>query len=291
MEVDLPAPGTLPELLEDAAAVGWRTNERMLRDWTGKGLLAAPERRSLGRGHGQAPGLYSSKQRAMFRWLAEHRAQGARNERLAAAVIYTWLYHEDDWVSSDQALPALRTVVGNPKKSDRLARRAAESLVSSIDLRADPAVLRKALSDELRSQLQRGRIDSARLRRRLAAVFDLPGIVVVRGPVGAQLSADILVDLLATRAAGVARLPATTVAEMAAARHEHRVTWAQYSAARPALYQEAAADIKQLFAERSGQQLLDGAAPAVLYLLGVLDRRPDLVTQWGRHDDEPRRRP
>ncbi len=280
MEADLPDAGTLAELLEDAAAVGWRTNERMLRDWTAKGLLAAPERRSLGRGHGQAPGLYSSKQRAMFRWLAEHRAQGPRNERLAAAVIYTWLYHEDDWVSNEQALPALRTVVGNPKKSDRLARRAAESLVSSIDLRAAPAVLCKSLSDELRNQLQRGRIDSARLRSRVAAVFDLPAIVVVRGPAGARMSADILVDLLATRAAGVARLQDTTVTEMAAARHEHRVTWAQYSAARPALYREAAADIKQLFAKPGEQQLLDGAAPTVLYLLGVLDRRPDPITRW-----------
>ena len=279
MAYDLPPPGTLADLLDDAAAAGWTTNERLLRDWTAKGLLASPERRSLGRGHGQAPGLYSSKQRALFRWVAEKRGQGARNERLAAAVIYTWLYHDDDWVNDDQALLAIRTAVGNPKKSGRIATRAAESLVASINLRSAPLAVRKRLADELSAQLQRGRIDPGRLGPRIAAVLDPPGMVVIRGPAGAQLSTDTMVDLLATRARGMARLPRTTAAEMAAVRHEHRVFSAQYTSARPDLHQQAAPDMRHQFDEPTGQKLLDGAVPNALFLLGVLDRRPDLASQ------------
>lgn len=279
MDAGLPEPGTVDDVLADAGSAGFATNVRMLRKWTEKGLLASPERRSLGRGHGQAPAVYTSHQRAMLRWLAEHQANNAHFDQLAALVIYTWLYHADEWVDDKQALAALRTAAGSPRKSQAAAMKGAKELVRSIDFRSAPPLVRNPLINHLQTQLQRGIIEPERLKPLVAAVLDAPGLVVLRGPAGAQLSTDTLVELLAARARGMSKLGVTTVTQMSAVRRMHRAAWLQYSTDRPTLHAEAAPDIKHLFEEPAAKQQLDGAVPTALYLLGVLAERPDLTTE------------
>jgi hypothetical protein len=173
---ELPPPGTLEDLLADATANGWRTNERMLREWKRLGLLGVPVQRSLGRGHGQLPGLYASKQRALFGVLARLRGQGARNEQLAKVVVFAWAYSDDEWVDTAQAAAALRTGLSNPRKSLRVATRAAKLLVNQIDLARAAPVHRHALIDELSRGLYQGKVDQVRLREKVSAVVDGGGV-------------------------------------------------------------------------------------------------------------------
>lgn len=271
---DLPGPGTLDDLIADAADVGWRqANERLLRDWKRMGLLPSPVRRSLGRGQGQAPGVYSPEQRRLFQVLAQGRADAARNDELARAVVYSWLYHSDGWVSSDQALAALRTAVGNPKKSARIASGAARELVNSLDFVQAPRKVRSKLIDEITTQLYRGKIHRQRLHHALSDLLDRGSITVVRGPQGASLSTSRLVDAIVSRAAAVTRFADVTVDEMDTVRQEHRITVAGYSLERPALMSVASPEIQHLFLEPTLMEFTNTAVPTTLYLLDVMHSR------------------
>lgn len=271
---DMPQPGTLDDLIADAADVGWRqANERLLRDWKRMGLLPSPVRRSLGRGQGQAPGIYSPEQRRLFQLLAQGRADAARNDQLACAVVYSWLYHPDDWVSSDQALVALRTAVGHPKKSMRVAKGAARVLVDSLDFVQAPRKVRSKLADEITAQLYRGKIHRQRLNDALSALLDRGSINVVRGPQGATLTTAQLIEAIVRRAAAVTRLDDVTVNEMEAVRQEHRITIAGYSLDRPALMSVASSETQHLFLQPTLLELTDTAVPTTLYLLGVMHAR------------------
>jgi hypothetical protein len=275
---ELPEPGTLEDLIADASMLGWGTNERMLRDWKRMGLLASPAKRSLGRGLGLAPGIYSDKQRAIFRLLVHNKRDGAKNEQLAKAVVYLWLNQDDDWVDSEQALAAVLTAIGNPKKSQRIAGSAARDLVNSIDLAGATIVDRRKLTNLITDQLSRGDIKPERLAPLISAILDRPGVTVVRGPSGAQLTTDAIVQLLSFRASAASRIQQVTAHEMDEVRAEHQITWAQYQTARPTLYAMAGAETKHLFDEPSGIQLLNEAVPITLFLLGALHQRTGTQT-------------
>jgi hypothetical protein len=269
-ENGLPPPGTLDDLLADAAAVGWPTNERALREWTRLGLLGSPTRRSLGRGHGQAPALYSRQQRALFRELARLRADGARSDQLAKIVVYGWLDLDDAWVSTEQAIAATTTAIGNPRKSIRVATQAAKQLVQALPIPAQPSKARTKLIAELSRQLNRGHVDPRTLRPAASAVLDAGEITVIRGPAGARIGTDALVGALVERAKGAARIAKVTTDEMDEVRLHHRISRAQYRFARPNLEEAAEPETRHLFAPETDGQLVNGAVPTVLFLLGVL---------------------
>jgi hypothetical protein len=271
-EAALPPPGTLDDLRTDAAAAGWRTTERALREWNRLGLLGSPTRRSLGRGHGQAPGLYSPQQRALFRKLATLHTQHARNEGLAKVVVWSWLDLDDAWVSTEQAIAAITTAIGNPLKSRRLANQAARQLVADLPMSAGPRAARQRLTRELAEQLYMGRIDAAALAPAVSAVLDAGPATVVRGPAGARLGTESVLGWLAGRAEGLARFENVTVEDMNEVRLHHRITRAQYRFARPHLRAAASEDTRYLFDESTRPQLIDSAVPIILYLLGVLPR-------------------
>jgi hypothetical protein len=273
----LPPPGTLADLLNDAAGAGWPTNERMLRDWTTKGLLGSPARQSLGKGHGQAPALYSSKQRALFGDLVALRRRGAHPDQLAKAVVYAWLYHDDEYVDTRQALAAARIAVGDPKKSRRMAAHTAKALVDSININRElhdiPSGLSHDLRDKITDQLNKGPIDPRRLRPAVSAIFDAGGLAIVRGPDGAQFSTDVIVATLATRARGATLLARATRTLMDKIRQELRTKWLQYSSDRPQLHALASDDIKHAYSERSLTRQVDGAIFDVLFMVGRFSPR------------------
>lgn len=45
-------PGTINDLVSDAAAAGHEITTRLIRDWTEHGLLDKPQKRPAGKGHG-----------------------------------------------------------------------------------------------------------------------------------------------------------------------------------------------------------------------------------------------
>ena len=58
-------PGTIDDMVADAAAAGYQATARLIRDWTEHGLLDYPHKRPAGKGHGSAPALYPASQRML----------------------------------------------------------------------------------------------------------------------------------------------------------------------------------------------------------------------------------
>jgi hypothetical protein len=57
-EMTITEPGTIDDLVADAAGRGHAITVRMIRHWTAAGLLDSPQRRPAGKGHGSRPALY-----------------------------------------------------------------------------------------------------------------------------------------------------------------------------------------------------------------------------------------
>jgi hypothetical protein len=269
-----PEPGTLNDLISDAAAVGLDFNERLARDWHRRGLLGSPTRHPLGRGRGSDPAIYSPEQRAVFHAIARNRAAGISHMTLAALPVWVWL-HFDGWVDLPQLRRALATAVGNPRLSARVAHKSAQQLLGVLDHKQGRPGDRGRLRDELVCQLQRGRIDEAALLPKVRAVFEPPSITVVRGPVGAGLTAEIATSVLSARMLAATQLRRITDEQLLAARRQHLASLAEYRQLRETFAQQAGS-IAQLFRQPAIEAEVRLTVPTLLYLVGLqLQRDPD----------------
>jgi hypothetical protein len=91
-------PGTIDDLLSDAAARQLPASERLITDWISLGLLAHPQRQPLGRGKGSDKALFSSAQRELFNVLIDQRHRtlngkptASRVATLANVPVWLWL--------------------------------------------------------------------------------------------------------------------------------------------------------------------------------------------------------
>ncbi|WP_146051274.1 hypothetical protein [Streptomyces noursei] len=153
-------PGTIDDLVEDATAAGYRATHRLVHDWVSKGLLGKPQRRRTGP-NGSEKALQSANQRFLFIAMLRERASNPRLSVLAEVPLSLWLYGGDEWVSTDQALRALRTYVGDdPRGTKAWGRRIAASIMSDVD---DPRLgtrsSRRELLDALTEALYTGCFD------------------------------------------------------------------------------------------------------------------------------------
>jgi hypothetical protein len=216
-DTPFPPPGTLEDLLADAANLGWATNERMLRSWNTKGLLGSPARQSRGRNLGQAPAIYTTKQRRLFQLLAAQR-RAAHLSQLARAVVYVWMSQPDGWVDSEQATRAFHTAIGTPRTSLRVARAIARRLVLSLGPSISDRGSRDALIDAIAAQLREGRFDATMLAPfvekflRTSAPGTLPEVLAERTPhavmnaIAIQVRGSITIDNKTQDALETARL-------------------------------------------------------------------------------------
>ncbi len=268
-EADHPLPGTLEDLISDAARVGLEGfNERLARDWHRRGLLGSPERQHLGRGRGSTVGLYSSEQRALFEALARNRAAGIKLPTLATLPVWAWLNY-DGWVDLAQLRRALNTAVGNPRLSERVASQTAQLLLRLVDHRQGRPGDRGALRDELVDQLRSGRVDDARLLPKVKAVFQPSGrLLVARGPVGASMSAQDFTYGLGVRVLAARNLMNVTDEQLLTARSQHRASWMEYQQHREELAANAGS-LAWLFRELTENEQATSSVATLLLLIGI----------------------
>ncbi|MEV5717285.1 hypothetical protein AB0L41_25630 [Amycolatopsis mediterranei] len=102
-------PGTIDDLVADAAAAGHQVSARLVRDWTELGLLDYPLRRPAGKGHGSKAALYTANQRGLFLTLLSKRREAGSIRSLARIPVFTWMYFSDEHVPLRQTRRAFMT--------------------------------------------------------------------------------------------------------------------------------------------------------------------------------------
>ena len=215
-------PGTIDDMVADAAAAGYPANVRLIRDWTQQGLLDSPRRRPAGKGHGSAAALYSASQRDLLLALLYHRP-GKSISSLARIPVAIWMYWGDEYVPVHQAHRALRCHLGDPQSRaySREATRAskdrahatARAVLRQLDNpRATPAA-RRELLDVLTETAWTGRPDFGMLERAITAVFDAGSTQIRRatGHPAAPVTTEAMVTSVRARLAAVSALTAGQV--------------------------------------------------------------------------------
>jgi hypothetical protein len=221
-------PGTIEDLVADAAGCGDTVTVRMIRDWTAAGLLDSPQRRPAGKGHGSRPALYPATQRELFLTLMHHRP-GNKIKSLARIPVCIWMYWGEEFVPLRQVRVAIKTWLGNPRVSLRRARETAREVLGQLD---NPAA-RRELLDALTAMANTARLDAELLDHVVRQVFE-PSYGELRRAVGhpaAPLTADAMVDLIKARvtAANLLLRDAVTEKDLLDARHAHLISYADYA--------------------------------------------------------------
>jgi hypothetical protein len=225
-------PGTIEDLVADAAGRGDTVTARMIRDWTAAGLLDSPQRRSAGKGHGSRPALYPATQRELFLTLLHHRpGNGIKN--LARIPVCIWMYWGEEYVPLRQVRVAIKTWLGNPRVSLRQAVETARQVLGQLDNPAATDTARRELVNTLTAIANTARLDAERLDRAIRQVFE-PDYGPLRRAVGhpaAPLTADAMVDLIKARvtAANLLLRGEVTDEEFLDARHAHLISYADYA--------------------------------------------------------------
>jgi hypothetical protein len=261
-------PGTLDDLVADAAKLGLHFDERTARDWHRRGLLGSPQRRPLGRGRGSGPALYSSEQRAVFHAVAQNKTAGLRNQWLATIPVWFWLNYSDAWVSLEQLRRALRSAVGNPKLSERAAQQTTQLLLSMVDHKQGRPGDRGQLRDELIRQLRAGRINETKLLPKVKAVFQPPGLHVVRGPAEAPIDVKTFTYLLGVRILAANNIAKISDTQLHVARMQHQTTWPAYQRQRVQLAAEGGS-VAHLFGDTDLSSDVTSSVSTLLLLVGM----------------------
>ncbi|GAA1625277.1 hypothetical protein [Catellatospora bangladeshensis] len=271
-------PGTIEQLVSDAAAHGHAVGVRLIRDWTEQGLLDYPLRRSAGKGHGSHPALYSANQRNLFLTLLHHRANN-KIKSLARIPVGIWMYWGDEFVPTSQARRAMITWLGDPRASKQQAKQSAQEILRQIDNRDASIAAKRELLDALTDIAYTARPDHSRLERAVRGVFDPTGSKIRRaiGHPAAPMMADSVIDLIKARLAAVARLRAGKVTdeELVRARHLHLVTFAGYALQQPGLAAAAPSTVPDMYEPVTAEAALNRSCGDLLTTLGMAELHPE----------------
>jgi hypothetical protein len=192
---------TAEELLSAAAKESLPASKRLIVDWTGLGLLDRPNRRGRGRGGGSQPGTWPEEQRQLFLTLLRQRSGIKHVVPLLNIPVALWLIWGDDYVPLRQARRALEswiTMSWNTSKAG--ARRTARQFVDSISDPKAGGANRKALLDALANGMASpNSFDREHVLTLVRRVFDPRGTGTPRGPVGAEITAEGVVNVLQAR--------------------------------------------------------------------------------------------
>lgn len=209
-------PGTIDDLVADAAERGYKATARLIRDWSQLGLLDYPQRRPAGKGHGSAPAVYPASQRNLLLTLLHHRP-GNHISSLARIPVGIWMYWGEEYVPLRQARRALMTWLGDPRSSLQGAKAAARAVLGQIDSPSATPQARRELVTVLTEASYTGRPDFARIEQAIRAVFE-PGTSRVRRAVGhptAPMMTDSMIGVMKARLAAVSALMAGQVTDEA----------------------------------------------------------------------------
>lgn len=275
-------PGTIDQLVADAARHGHQVGVRLIRDWTERGLLDYPQRRPAGKGHGSRPALYPASQRNLLLTLLHHRSAN-KIKSLARIPVCIWTYWGDEFVSAAHALRAMNTWLGDPRVSLAQARKSAQELLRRLDNANATIASRRELLDTVSKIAYTCHADYPRLERAVRDVFE-PGHDRIRRALGhpvAPMMADTIIDVIKARLTAVNRLKAGRISdeEFRQARHAHLVTYAEYAAEQPQLAAAAPAAHRDMYEPVTAEHALINCCGDLLTTIGMSILYPDIATQ------------
>jgi hypothetical protein len=270
-------PGTIQDLVADAAAAGHKITPRLIRDWAEHGLLDYPKKRSAGKGHGSAPALYSASQRNLLLTLLHHRPRNHISS-LARIPVAIWIYWGDGYVPLRQARRALMTWLGDARASKQRARDAARAILGQIDNPQATTGARRELLDVLTDAGWTGRPDFPRMERAIRAVFE-PGANQIRRAIGhpaAPMVTDSMIGVMKARLTAATELRSGRVGDEALiqAREAHVFAYAEYAAKQPILA-ATAPGMPQLYEPVTAEDTLSNCCGHLLSTIGLQMMYPE----------------
>lgn len=279
---EINGPGTIDQLVKDAAGRGHQITPRVIRDWTQAGLLDYPQKRSAGRGQGSHHALYSENQRNLLLTLLHHRPTNGISS-LARIPVGIWMYWGEEYVQLPQVHRAMRTWLGDPRVSHREARTTAKEILRQLDNPAATAAARRELIETVSESAYTAKFDFERLEKAVRAVFE-PGSDQIRRAVGhpaAPMTADSMIETVKARVAAAQRLIAgeTTDQEFLAARHAHLIGYAEYAMQRGRFAAMAPADQPDMYEPVTAEIALNSCCGHLLTTLGLNNLYPEAATQ------------
>lgn len=265
-------PGTIDDMVADAAERGYKATARLIRDWSEQGLLDRPQKRPAGRGHGSAPALYSANQRNLLLTLLHHRP-GNRIGSLARIPVGIWMYWGEEYVPLRQARRALMTRLGDPRASMRAAKEAARAILGQIDHPGATPQARRELLAVLTDASYTGQADFPHIREAIRAVFE-PGSREIRRAIGhpaAPMMTETMIGVMKARLAAVSALMAGQVTDetLLQARDAHLFAYADYAAKQPFLAAATPASVPPLYESVTAEIALNGCCGHLLGAIGL----------------------
>ncbi len=198
-------PGTVDDLLMDAADRKFPATVRMIRDWVSLGLLDHPERRGRGAAHGSDKAVWPWTQRNLFRLLIDKRPQVKGVMPLCNIPVAIWLWWGEPYVRTAQAQRVLATWAGKVGSiSWPTARERARELADFLDDLDASRYQRERLIDALAKTARARRIHQD-LHDALHEVFDPAGEGRSYGSTRFPLTEEHLLELIEYRIKGLER--------------------------------------------------------------------------------------
>jgi hypothetical protein len=280
--MEIIGPGTVDDLVGDAAAAGHAITVRMIRDWTETGLLDNPRKRPAGRGRGSSQALYPANQRKLLLTLLSKRP-GNSISSLARIPVGIWMYWGDDYVPLRQARRALLTWIGDPRVSMRKARGTARAVLGQLDNPAARPAARRELLNVLTDIGYTAQPDFERLERAVFDVFE-PGARQIRRAIGhpaAPLMADSIIAVTKARLTAVTHLRSSQVTDEALyqARHAHLMAYAEYAVRQPSLTAGAPPGNPDMYEPVTAEKALNDCCGHLLTTIGLEIMYPERAAQ------------
>lgn len=246
---------TIAEVVAKVNGEGHNATAHMIRDWTERGLLDYPQRRSAGRGRGSKPALYSAQQVDLLLLLLRKREEDGRMWSLARIPVAIWIYWGSSFVSLANARRSFLLWLGDARDSKKRSEEAAQRVLGVIDNPLAEDASRTRLLNVIAEISYTGRADLRLLRESIDDVFD-PGNPVIKRAIGhpeAPITAEAMFNSVATRLRAVTgfRNGRVTDEVFAAARALHLESRADYVRQLEELQSMAPANIQYLFGSRT----------------------------------------
>ena len=270
------APGTIDDLVADAAGMGQTVTPRLVTDWVAHGLLDSGPRRSAGQGKGSDKALFSSNQRQLFQVLIQKRSETNRLAHLTTIPLVLWAYWGDDYVPTRQAAKALETSLESREQPKIRAEKKARELVEQVrHTDASPTSVNR-LRRLVTETLTAGRIkDPQDLERTFTKVFDphsvgrriLPGI-----DIGISVSPTQVVGAAMMRERAITAFlgKRVTTDHLDRVRIELQETFVEYAQRSPLYVALSGQRLVDVAVHHEFQRLADGIVPNIWLVLGAL---------------------
>jgi hypothetical protein len=277
-------PGTVDDLVADAAALGQEITVRLVRDWTQAGLLDRPRKRPAGRGRGSSQALYPANQRELLRLLLQHRPDNGIKS-LAKIPIGIWMYWGDEYVPFRQARRALLTWIGDPRLSKRQAKETAQVTLGHLDNPAATPAARRELRAVLTDIAYTGRLDTDRLERALLDVFEPSHGLLHRavGHPGAPLTVEHMIGVMQARLTAVDLLRQGKVSEAAfyQARYANLMFYAEYAVSlQPLFARSTPPQVPGMYAPITAEKAINEGPLNLLTTIGLKAIYPDRAAEF-----------